>query len=423
MISVLRSRPAIGLLLIFALALAVRWGYAALRWSDDFSAFDSGDYALYRIGGEHILAEGDFTNSLFLIRPPLFPLLVALLGVREGAILLANAAIGATLAPLTLVLARQLGLGAGLALLAGLIVALDPASVVYSSFLGSEPLANVTLLLMLIALLASIRQPNTARQLAGGALAGVALTLSVLSRPAPFLIWTGLSVWLLLMSRRHSRAVLAYTLASAIGISAWIAHNARVFDNPTVSTVSAYSLLYYRAASVEHWATGHDMDTVYTDLAQRVEERMGRDTSQVDTSTRHHHYTGPAELTSAMNAVAFETFADHPVEYLYTLPIGVARMFGFTNVLPRWTLPFEVAWNGALMLGAASGLWIAFRQKRWLLFWSVVLVAAYFTVGTLFVQTSGLDTRMRTMFAPHLAVACALAIGALLVRRSRNSAA
>jgi len=49
-------------------------------------------------------------------------------------------------------------------------------------------------------------------------------------------------------------------------------------------------------------------------------------------------------------------------------------------------------------------------------------VAAYFTVGTLFVQTSGLDTRMRTMFAPHLAVVCALAIGALLARRSRSSA-
>ena len=322
-------------------------------------------------------------------------MLVALLGVRDGAILLANAAIGATLAPLTVVLARQLGMGAQLALLAGLIIALDPASVVYSSFLGPEPLANVTLLLMLIALLASIRQPNTARQLATGALAGVALTLSVLSRPAPFLIWTGLSVWLLLMSRRHSRAVLAYTLVSAIGISAWIAHNARVFDNPTVSTVSAYSLPYYRAASVEHWATGHDMDTTTPIWAAR-RGRYGPRHVVVDTSTRHHHYTGPAELTSAMNAVAFETFADHPLEYLYTLPIGVARMFGFTNVLPRWTLPFEVAWNAALMLGAASGLWIAFRQKRWLLFWSVLLVAAYFTVGTLFVQTSGLDTRMRT---------------------------
>lgn len=417
MLSALRSRPAIGLLLVFALALGLRFGYAALRWSDDFSAFDSGDYALYRIGGEHILAEGDFTNSLFLIRPPLFALLVAALDVRDGAILLMNAAIGATLAPLTVILARQLGLGAALATLAGLIVALEPASVVYSSFLGPEPLANVTLLVMLIALLAGIRQHNPTRQLATGAVASVALTLSVLARPAAFLIWTGLGVWLLLASRRHWRVVAAYALVSVVGIGAWMAHNARVFDNPTVSSVSSYSLLYYRAASVERWATGHDMDTVYTDLARRVEARMGRDTSQVDTGTRHTHYSGPAQLTSAMNAVAFETFANHPLEYFYTIPIGVARMFGFTNPLPRWTRPVEVAWNVALMLGAAAGLWIAYRQKRWLLFWGVFLVAAYFTVGTLFAQTSGLDTRMRTMFTPHLAVACALAIGAWLARR------
>lgn len=422
MVSALRSRPVVGLLLIFAVALGLRFGYAAARWNDDLiSAFNSGDYTLYRIGGEHILAEGDFTNSLFLIRPPLFPLLVALLDVQHSAILLANAAIGAALAPLTIILARQMGLDAVLASLAGLIVALDPASVVYSSFLGPESLANITLLIMLIALLSGIRQRNTMLQLAAGALAGVALVLSVLSRPAPFLIWTGLGVWLLLISRRHWRTVFAYILISVVGIGAWVAHNARVFDNPTVSSVSSYSLLYYRAASVEHWATGHDMDTVYTDLARRVEARLGRDTSQVDTSTRHTHYTGPAELTSAMNAVAFETFANHPLEYLYTLPLGVARMFGFTNMLPRWAIPFEVVWNTALVLGAATGLWIAYRQRRWLLFWGIVLVSAYFTVGTLFVQTSGLDTRMRTMFTPHLAVACALAIGFLRARQARKS--
>lgn len=418
MTTALRSRPVIELSLVFTLALGLRLGYAALRWSDDFSAFDSGDYALYRIGGEHILAEGDFTNSLFLLRPPLFALLVALLDVRDGAILLANAAIGAAFAPLTVVLARQMGLSAGLALLAGLIVALDPGSAVYSSFLGPEPLANVTLLVMLIALLSGIRQRSPTRQLVAGALAGIALVLSVLTRPAPFLIWTGLSVWLLLMGRRHWRVVLVYVLVSATGIGAWIAHNQIVFDNPTVSTVSAYSLLYYRAASVEHWATGHDMDTVYTDLARRVEARMGRDTSQVDASTRHTHYTGPTALTNAMNAVAFETFANHPLEYLYTLPIGVARMFGFTNALPRWTLPIEIVWNVALLLGAVVGLWIAYRQRHWLLFWGVALITAYFTVGTLFVQTSGLDTRMRTMFTPHLAVACALAVGKLLTRRT-----
>lgn len=420
MTSQAQSRPIAGFVLIFLLALGVRLGYAALRHTDDLGAFQAGDYTLYRIGGEHIRAEGDFTNSLFLLRPPLFPLTVAVLGVNDQLVLLANALIGSMLAPLTVVFARQLGLSVRLALLAGLIVALDPASVVYSSFLGPEPLANAFLLLMMVALLYGFRQRTHRREVILGMVAGLTLTLSVLARPAAFLIWTGLGGWLLLIDRRRWRLVAAYTLTSIIGISAWIVHNEIVFDNPTVSTVSSYNLLYYRAASVEHWATGHDMDTVYTDLARRVEARMGRDTSQVDTSTRHHHYAGSAKLTRAMNGIAFETFINNPLEYLYTLPIGVARMFGFTNLLPNWTLVFEVLWNAALILGAVAGLWIAYRQQHWLLFWGVTLTAAYFTIGTLFVQTSGLDTRMRTMFAPHLATACALAIGAFLVQRSRR---
>lgn len=417
----IHARPAVRLLVIFALALGLRLGYVAWRYSDDLNAFQAGDYTLYRIGGEHIRTEGDFTNSLFLLRPPLFPLLIALLGVNGPAVLLVNALLGATLVPLTIILARRLGLSARLALLAGAMAALDPASVVYSSFLGPEPLANLFLLSMTVALVYGLRAPRR-REIMAGTAAGLALTLSVLARPAAFLLWIGLGAWLLLTDRQRWRVAAAYALASVIGIGAWIAHNAITFDNPTVSTVSSYSLLYYRAASVEHWATGHDMDTVYTDLARRVEARMGRDVSQVDTSTRHHHYTGPAELTRAMNGVAVETFTSHPLEYLYTLPIGVARMFGFTNLLPGWTRVLEVPWNVALTVGAAAGLWIACCQRRWLLFWAVLLPAAYFTVGTLLAQTSGLDTRMRTMFTPHLTIACALAIGALLTRRGARLA-
>lgn len=409
------------LLLVFALAVAVRLALIAVQYTNDLARFQSGDYTLYRIGGEHICAQRNTTNSLFLLRPPLFPLLVCLLGVNDWAVLLANAVIGAALAPLTVILARQLRLGPRPALAAGIVVALDPASVAYSAWLGAEPLANVTLILMIVALLQGALYSGGRRALGWGAAAGLALALSVLSRPAPYLIWTGLSVWLILAYRRWA-VVAVYALASVVGIGAWVVHNAIEFDNPTVSSVAAYSMLYYRAASVENWATDDDMTTIYINLARRVEERLGRDTSRVSEITRHTHYSGPSELTDAMMATAVETFIDHPIAYVLTIPIGLARMYGYTNILPVWLTAVEIPWNGLLLAGTAAGLWLAFRRREWLLFWAALLFVGYFTVGTIVAQTSGLDTRMRTMLAPFMAAATVYAIDIWLARRQARRA-
>ena len=173
------------LLAVFALAVAVRLALIAIQYTDDLAHFQSGDYTLYRIGGEHICAQGDTSNSLFLLRPPLFPLVVCALGVDDRAVLLANAIIGAALAPLTVILARQLRLGPRPAQAAGLVVALDPASVAYSAWLGADlgqrdadgddrrPAARR-------AVRAWLARAGLGR---GG---GIALVLSVLARPAPY---------------------------------------------------------------------------------------------------------------------------------------------------------------------------------------------------------------------------------------------
>jgi len=409
------------LLAVFALAVAVRLALIAIQYTDDLAHFQSGDYTLYRIGGEHICAQGDTSNSLFLLRPPLFPLAVCALGVDDRAVLLANAIIGAALAPLTVILARQLRMGPRPALAAGLVVALDPASVAYSAWLGAEPLANVTLMVMIVALLHGALSAHGWRAPAWGAVAGIALVLSVLARPAPYLIWTGLSVWLMVAYRRWA-VVAAYALVSLAGIGGWIAHNAVEFDNPTVSSVSAYSMLYYRAASVENWATDDDMATIYTNLARRVEERLGHDTSRVDRMTRHTHYSGPATLTNAMTATALETFTNHPAQYILTIPIGLGRMYGYSNILPGWLVAFEIPWNGLLLVGTAGGLWLAFRRRDWLLFWAVLLFVGYFTVGTIVAQTSGLDTRMRTMLAPFMAAAAVYGADRWVARRRSSGA-
>ncbi len=397
------------LLLVFLAALAVRLAFVGARYTDDLSRFQTGDYTLYWIGADHILSQGDLSNSLFLLRPPLFAALIAVLDLDNLAVLLCNVVLGALLAPLSVILARQLTLGSRAPLAVGLIVALDPASVVYSAFLGPEPLANLTFLGMLVALLHAVLVCRGGRALLWGGLAGLLLALSTLARPAPYLVWIPLALWLLIAYRQQWRTVAVYVLVGLIGIGGWVAHNAQVFDNPTVSSVGAYSMLYYRAASVEHWGADHDMDTVYTDLARRVEARLGHDTSQVTALTRHSHYSGPTALTNAMTATALDTFERYPAAYLATLPVGLARMYSLTNALPRWTLIVEAPWNLVLTLGALAGVLLAARRREWLLALGVALPVLYYTAGTLFVQTSGMDTRMRTMLTPFLAVGLVVA--------------
>lgn len=396
--------------LLLLLALVLRFGWAAAHHTDDLRHFQSGDYGLYRIGAAALAEDRDFSNPLFLVRPPLFPAMIAALGRDDTAVLVVNGILGALIVPLTWGLARQLGTGRGLARLAALIVAFDPPSIVYSTYLLAEPLANLLLLLGVMALL-------TARTRSGwgwAAAAGTALALSAWARPAGFLLFVPLAVWLAWGDRARWRVAAVVAAIPLLATVAWTVHNARQFDNTTYSTIGIYNLLYYRAASVEHQATGDAMNTVYARLAARVEERAGRDPARADADTRHHHYSTDGTTQRAMIAEALDVFAAHPLYYVALVPVGLVRFALLTNPLPEALEAVAVGWNALLTAGALIGLWIAWRERRDALFWLTLILGAYFTVGTLAVQTSGLDTRMRSMLTPLLAVACALALARLV---------
>lgn len=99
------------LLTLLALGLRLAWGLGAL--ASDVSLVDQGDYASYRLAAQHLLQHGDFSNSLFLYRPPAFPLLIALTGLNDFSVIAVNALAGALLTPLTWLVARRLAGGGG----------------------------------------------------------------------------------------------------------------------------------------------------------------------------------------------------------------------------------------------------------------------------------------------------------------------
>jgi 4-amino-4-deoxy-L-arabinose transferase-like glycosyltransferase len=393
--------------LLFVLALVARlvlW----VAWSTpDFSRFDFGDYALYRIGAEHLLQTGNFDNSLFLVRPPLFSLFVAVLGVNSNAVLAANVLMGAVIVPLTAILARAMGLQTRIALLAGTVAALDPTSIIYSVYLGAEAIANLLLVFALILFFFGLR---ARRWIGWMTAAGLLFSLSAWARPATYLLWIILAGWIAILQRGKLRYAVVLAIVCFVGIFAWILHNQIVFGSSTYSTIGGYNMLYYRAASVERTALGtDDMDAVYTELSRRVEQRLGRDTSAVDAGTRHGHYAATPALQAAMQAVALDIFSAHPLEYLITIPLGLYRILFTINSLPSWTLPIQIVWNGGLLLFALWGLVILWQRDQRALALLLALICAYYIGGTLIVQTSGIDTRARTMITPILAILAAIA--------------
>lgn len=412
-----------GALIIFVCALALRVLLIMAWHTPELDRFESGDYILYRIGADHIQAERNLSNSLFLVRPPVFPLMIAVFDLSDETVLIVNAVLGALIAALTVPGARVFGLSLDAALLAGLIVAVDPSSIVYTSFLGPEPLANLLLLAAVLALLFAVTHQEPGRRaLAWGGLAGIAFGLSALTRPAAYLLWIVLGLWLLIVYRRHWATIGLFALVNLLIVGGWMLHNRAIFDHFTFSTISPYTMVYYHAASVEHLATGHDMDTVYTTINRRVEEHLGHDPTGITADARHGYLAASPEVARALNTVAWAIFRDHPLVTLVTFPIGFSRMYGIPSTLlgnHTVAMVVETLWNTALVVGTALGVWWAWRRRQWLLCWGVSLISAYYTAGTLLVKTAGLNARERSMLTPFLAYAV---VYALMVLRSRIAA-
>lgn len=389
------------MIFVLFLAIAARLIYAAAIYTPDLAAFESGDYILYRIGAEHIRTVGDFTNSLFLVRPPLFPLWIAFLNINPPLIIGANILMGALTAVLGMVFARQLHPDERIARGVGIILALEPTMVLYSAFLGPEPLANILLLIALIAVLRAM-QPESG--FGWSIAAGAALMGSAYVRPSTYLFWIAIGAWLLVKNRHQWRRVFAFVTVCAIGSAAWTLHNARVFNTPSFSTVAPYTMVYYHAASVERIATDQPIEQVYVSINERVAAYAGLEFETIDEGTRHSFLAAPPNVQDALNRTAWEIFSANPLITLATFPIGFARMYGlFPDVINAGTL-LIAAFNVVFVLGALIGVVIALRQRRWMLLISTCLPIVYYTAGTLIVKSAGMDTRERSMLEPMIAV-------------------
>ena len=96
---------------IIVVGFILRIGYAVAIYEPTLLHYFSDDYVLYRMGAEAIM-HGDlsFSQDTFLLRPPLFPLMVAALGKQPVLILSANIVISTIIISITYIIGLQLNL-------------------------------------------------------------------------------------------------------------------------------------------------------------------------------------------------------------------------------------------------------------------------------------------------------------------------
>jgi 4-amino-4-deoxy-L-arabinose transferase-like glycosyltransferase len=257
--------------LIFLLALALRLAPALLAVNlpiglDDMFQYDMLARSLVAGDGYRWYAEGDLDRIERYVsmerpadydprgvetsfRAPGYPaflaLVYALCGVgphRFFAARLAQALLGAGLAPLSWALARRVGFGDRAANWAAVLVATFPLLIVYPLALASE---NLFVPLLTLALVLALRagEGNRARD---HALAGLALGLAALTRSivAPFVPLAALwACWTAPEKRAGFRNASLLVLCFLVAIAPWAVRNTLLHGQPTwIETSLGYNL-------------------------------------------------------------------------------------------------------------------------------------------------------------------------------------
>lgn len=375
----------------------------------------------------HLYLNRDLSYWLMGARPPLFPLTVALVYALGGTTLHAailQAVFGALTPVLGFLLARRLFLRLDLpsperlALLAGCVMALDPASVSASVALLAEPLFNLLFTACLLALTIFIQE----RRWQALAASALWMALAMLTRPTAIYFWLVAPLILIPLVREWWRPVLVLAAVGLAVYLGWSWRNLRYHGVFTYSLQTNFSLLFLRALSAEHLATGASPDDLQVAYVRDLYLGIG-DTGSAELAAPEHFWRflvadSPA-LYRQMGRMAREKLLRYWPYALLSTGVGAWRMFGITNSLPGRFRPFELVYHLLLYGLVVWGAWQAFRRRDWGILLLTLIPILYVTGLTLLAQTSAMDTRMRTPITAPLVILAVYGLGRLL-RRSEG---
>jgi len=402
-----------GWLVVLVLAVVVRAAVLLVGFS---ALADDPDH--YRAFAENLLRHGTygFDEQPTAYRPPLWPLALVPCVAGGQAVELRIAclqfALGVGAVVLVWCLAARCVSGRS-ALVAPLLVAIDPILLRQSTLAMTETLAAFLTALALVTLDNLSRKLNWRRALGAGAVVG----LACLCRPT-FLPWLALLPLVHFVTVGRERGAWRFgvcaLLAGAVVLLPWVIRNAREFHTLVVGTThGGYTLLlgnnasFYDYARAGRWGAAWDATSFHERLARELppwtspEAELERDRAARDMALRNIEEAPSGFLRSAFFRIG----------YLFALlPHNVGDMQSAARAWIRYGIGIFYIAEFALAAVGIVQLRARLLGSPWA--WCLSLVAC-FAIVHLFFWT---DMRMRAPLAPAIALAAAAGWAALADR-------
>lgn len=360
---------------VFVLALVLRWGTTAWllpQFKPDLNLDQYRSLARTLASGDGFICGGEASGTPYIRRTPGYSCylagLILLFGDRLDIFLYSQGILGALSAALSIPLARR-WLILKPSVLVGLLMALDPQSILRCADLRSDTLFTLLFLCGLLHLV--WREDRASAWLSCGAWWGAA----TLCRPISMFLW-GPALLYALLRRVGWRPPILFVVGFTAFTLPWMGRNAYHTGHWFLGMIGEENLLAYRAAGVLAHQSGRDFDEVRDEIYTRHGSFacfQGREDFE---KKRALYRTEARRILLGSPGLAFRQFLE-----------GVARILvgpglnAFDSSLknPR---PFGGIWPmiyvgvmGVVCLFAAIGSHVL----RWRGYWPVVLVL-YFTL-------------------------------------------
>ncbi|MEG3924812.1 glycosyltransferase family 39 protein [Microcoleus sp. D3_18a_C4] len=359
----------------------------------------------------------DLLNGYFFQRPgrtPVYPFFIAgcyaIFGRSPASVVYVQAFLGATIIPLTFILARRFT-GPQSSLVAAGLVAINPSLIHHVRLLQTEVLYTPLILLTVLGLLRALEQP----QWQNFSLAGALLAITNLCRPTGMLLP---AIVPLLMPRqwhfkRKIALFLAYLGAIIIITAPWTYHNYRTHKTFLIYSVST-ALLWQGSPEFYHLA--------YEKLPKRHIVQIWQEELNPARNGGHNAFTIEGDRYFTKRAIA--SILREPAVYLWYC-LQKAVFFWLGNPISDW--PYQDLFNVKAMrlffspprivgilaarnLPVFAALGMIVVRHRWREFLPLLAVCAYFTVIHALTFT---EVRHSEPLHPILAVVIATAAGEL----------
>lgn len=374
--------------------------------------------------GSAFLANSSMWLKQSTCRPPLYPLFCAMVFAVSnksiGAILAAQIAVSLATVLLVYVLCLTES-GRAAAFTGGLLLSIEPLSIIYCNYVMSEVLFSA----LLFAAWYTWHRTFASNRHAGTLAAGFLFGMSALVRP----VTTYLLLFILPVElwRRHGgiRTRAAWTLLFAVAflipVGSYMSRNYVLTGHWFVSSIEGTNLLYYRAAGAIAEETGQSRLRVARGLESSFSERFPTTNN-------------PGEVSRLQKREAFRLLVMHPRGVFLTTANGFQRLTlgpGFKSLSrllhgqQRYDDPaatcvvlqvVQVLVLCLVYLLAIAGVAYCIRRRRWDLLATLGCLLFYLAI-----VSSGSETysRFRLPLMPFLCVLGGLGGAALLRAGSR----